>query len=162
MPVPTVLAADDSKTLLPQNILVLTKLEGVHVAAILDELDDGELAAVNAQIGGLLRALHDVPFEAFGYVNGSGVVNPQETNRDYMRYQFAKKLREFVSFGGDPARADGVRQQAAAHEELLAGCERPSFCHNDCHYGNVLVTRYDVVWISPVFTRFFVPTVVPM
>jgi len=57
--VPTVLAADDSKTLLPQNILVLTKLEGDHVLSILNQLDDDELAAISSQIGPLLRVLHE-------------------------------------------------------------------------------------------------------
>jgi hygromycin-B 7''-O-kinase len=137
--VPTVLAADDSKTLLPQNILVLTKLQGEHVLSILDQLDDDELATINRQIGALLRVLHDVRFEAFGYVNGIGVVSGHATNLDYMRFQFAKKLGEFETFGGDAALADAIARHVAAREELLAACTEPSFCHNDCHYGNVLV-----------------------
>src|SRR5262249_39712457 len=32
----------------------------------------------------------------------------------------------------------------AERVDLLAGCERPAFCHNDCHYGNVLVTGLEV------------------
>jgi hygromycin-B 7''-O-kinase len=140
-PVPKVLAADDSKTLLPQNILVLTKLEGEHVLSIIDRLDDGGLATVNRQIGKLLRVLHGVCFEAYGYVDGTGVVSPHETNLDYMRFQFAKKLREFESLGGDPALADAIARHIAEGEELLAACEEPCFCHNDCHYGNVRVSR---------------------
>jgi Ser/Thr protein kinase RdoA (MazF antagonist) len=142
-PVPAVLAADDSKTLLPQNILVLTKLDAQHVLSILDELEDAELASINRQIGTLLRALREVRFEAFGYVDGSGVVSAHETNLDYMRFQFAKKLREFESFGGDATLADAIERHVAARDELLAACEQPSFCHNDCHYGNVLVSRTD-------------------
>jgi len=141
VPVPTVLAADDSKTLLPKNYLVLMKLEGEHVLSILDRLDDDELATINRQIGALLRSLHDVRFAEFGYVDGSGVVSPHGTNLEYMRFQFAKKLREFESFGGDAALAGTIERRVAEREELLAACEQPSFCHNDCHYGNVLVSR---------------------
>jgi hypothetical protein len=89
-----------------------------------DELDlanAGELATINRQVGALLRVLHDVRFEAFGYVDGTGVVSPHETNLGYMRFHFAKKLREFETFGGDLALVSAIERHVAAHEELLAG-----------------------------------------
>lgn len=133
LPVPSVLAADDSKTLLPHKVLVLTKLDGERVASLLEALDDGRLAEVNRQIGSLLRALHEVRFDAFGYVNGSGVVGPHETNLDYMCFPFAKKLHEFETFGGDADLARAIERHVASRDELFAGVRQPSFCHNDCH-----------------------------
>ena len=138
-PVPVILAADDSKTLLPQNVLVMTKLDGEHVLSLLDRLDDEELAHVNRQIGAFLRSLHEVGFDRFGYVGTDGIVGPHDTNLAYMRFQFDKKLRELADLGGDDGLRRRIERHVAEREDLLAGCPRASYCHNDCHYGNVLV-----------------------
>jgi hygromycin-B 7''-O-kinase len=137
--VPSILAADDSKTLLLQNFLVMTKLEGQHVLSLLDQLDEQELVQINRQVAAILRTLHEVSFDEFGYVGTHGVVEAHSTNFDYMRFQFDKKLREFDELGGDKRLRRKIERHAAEREELLVGCPRPSFCHNDCHDGNVLV-----------------------
>jgi aminoglycoside phosphotransferase (APT) family kinase protein len=142
-PVPEILAADDSKTLLSHNVLVMTKLEGEHVLSILDRLDEPELVTINRQIGAILRTLHEVGFAAFGYVDGDGIVQPHETNLDYMRFQFEEKLREFDELDGDADLRNSIEHHVAGREELLADCARACFCHNDCHYGNVLVLPCD-------------------
>ena len=146
VPVPAILAVDDSKTLLSQNVLVMTKLDGEHVHSILDQLDEQELMAINRQIGAILRGLHEVSFDEFGYVGTHGIVQPHRTNLDYMRFQFAKKLREFDDLGGDAALRRGIELQVGEREDLLADCARPAFCHNDCHYGNVLVLPESNGW----------------
>jgi len=38
-PVPTILASNDTRTVLSHNVLIMTKLDGVHLLSILDELD---------------------------------------------------------------------------------------------------------------------------
>ena len=138
-PVPEILAADDSKSVLRQNVFVMTKLDGGHVSSLLDRLNDTELAHINRQVGAFLRTLHQVRFDQFGYVGTDGIVGPHETNLAYMRFQFDKKLREFADLGGNENLRRDIARHVAEHEELLADCPRPSYCHNDCHYGNVLV-----------------------
>lgn len=138
-PVPAILAADDSKTLLSQNVLVMTKLDGEHVDSLIDDLDELALIGINQQIGAILAALHEISFDAFGYVGTDGVVDGHPTNLDYMRLQFEKKLREFDEHGGDPELRRNIERYVADREELLAAPSRPVFCHNDCYYGNVLV-----------------------
>lgn len=138
-PVPAVLAADDSKRLLARNVLVLTKLDGERVYELLERLDEATLADINRQLGAILRALHEVGFDCFGYVGADGVLGSHETNPDYMRFQFAKKLREFAELGGDDELRRSIERHVAERGELLAGCAHPALCHNDCHYGNVLV-----------------------
>jgi aminoglycoside phosphotransferase (APT) family kinase protein len=140
VPAPSVVAADES-----QRMLALTKLDGVMVGS-LGELEESVLCDINRQIGRMLAALHEVELDEFGYVGVGGVVDGHATNLDYMRFQFAKKLREFVELGGDADLATSVERYAASREELLEGCERPSFCHNDCHYANVLVLPAEGGW----------------
>ena len=145
-PVPTVLAADDSKTLVPQNVIVMTKLDGRRVYSILDQLHEDDFVAIDRQIGGLLRTLHEVGFDEFGYVGTHGVVDPHPTNLEYMRFQFDKKLRGFAEYGGDVALRRAIERHVAEREVLLRGCARAVLCHDDCHYGNVLVARDGRSW----------------
>jgi aminoglycoside phosphotransferase (APT) family kinase protein len=145
-PVPEVLAADDSKSLLSQNVLVMTKVDGEHVDSFVERLDERELAAINRQIGAILRALHEIRFEEFGYVGTEGVVDGHATNLDYMRFQFDKKLREFDEHGGDPELRRSIERYVAERDELLTTPSHPVFCHNDCYYGNVLVLPEHEGW----------------
>jgi aminoglycoside phosphotransferase (APT) family kinase protein len=145
-PVPAVLAADDSKTLLPHSVVVMTKLEGRRVYSLLDRLDEQALVAINRQIGGILRLLHEVRFDAFGYVGAQGILRAHPTNLDYMRFQFDTKLREFDELGGDADLPRSIERHVNERELRLAGCPRASFCHNDCHYGNVLVVPQGRGW----------------
>jgi len=142
-PVPAILAADDTKAVLPQNFLVMTKLDGVHLLSILDQVDPDALVGLNGQIGSILGSLHEVTFDAFGYVGTDGIVEPHQTNLDYMTFQFDKKSREFAELGGDSDLVDGITRYVADREELFRNCPRAVFCHNDCHYGNVLVIPED-------------------
>jgi aminoglycoside phosphotransferase (APT) family kinase protein len=133
-----ILLADDSKSVLPYNILALTKLEGALVSA-LDSLDDRALADIYRQMGELLRTLHQITFDAFGYVGTDGIETPHRTNLSYMELQFAKKRREFEELGGDRELSQRFGLHVAEREHLFAGCHRAVLCHNDCHEGNVLV-----------------------
>jgi hygromycin-B 7''-O-kinase len=144
-PVARILLADDSKSVLPYTILVLTKLEGELVSG-LDSLADHTLADIYRQMGELLRTLHQVTFDEFGYVGTQGIETSHPTNLAYMQVQFARKRREFDELGGDPELSRRLRLHVAEREQLFAGCHRAVLCHNDCHEGNVLVTPEGDGW----------------
>jgi Ser/Thr protein kinase RdoA (MazF antagonist) len=55
-----------------------------------------------------------------------------------MRTQFEGRLREFDEHGGDSQLRRDVERYVAEREALLV-TPGAVFCHNDCHYGNVLV-----------------------
>jgi aminoglycoside phosphotransferase (APT) family kinase protein len=138
LPMAEILAADDSKSLIPNNVVVMTKREGWHVLSLLDELSDRDLESINRQIGVLLRTLHEVTFDAFGYIGTTGVFEPHPTNDAYMRFQFEKKLREFGELGGREELRRMIERYVAERVELLAG-PGAALCHDDCHEGNILV-----------------------
>jgi hygromycin-B 7''-O-kinase len=146
VPVPEILIADDSKTLLPYNFAVMTKSEGQHVLSLLDELGDRDLEAINRQVGAILRTLHAVTFDEFGYVGTTGVVDPHATNVAYMTFQFEKKLGEFSELGGDEELRRAVEGYVAERSQLLVDCSRASLCHDDCHEGNILVCPGEEGW----------------
>jgi hygromycin-B 7''-O-kinase len=132
VPVPRVISADHD-----QHVLVLERIDGVPT----NNLADDDVPRLYCELGRLLARLHAIELEAFGYLTAEGVVEPHATNLDYMRSQFAKRLASFTELGGDPALGDAIANHVRAREELLAGGPTAVFCHNDCHEGNVLVTR---------------------
>ena len=145
VPTPSILFADRSKTVIPQTYVVMTKLEGAAAAAVAATLAPGDAAEVYGDMGRVLRAFHQVTLGDFGYIS-TAVVDGHPTNSAYMRFQFEKKLREFVELGGDRTLAGAVGRAVEADADLLAAAETPVLCHNDYHDHNVLVSSRDGRW----------------
>jgi aminoglycoside phosphotransferase (APT) family kinase protein len=139
LPVPKVIWHDDSKTLLPQNLLVMTKIDGRVLRPLESSLRDRELYDLYAQMGRTLRHFHDVRMEAFGYLVAAGVKDPHPSNEAYMLFQFGTKLQEFTQYGFDAQFAERIERHVALHAGLLKGCIAPVFCHDDFHPGNIIV-----------------------
>jgi aminoglycoside phosphotransferase (APT) family kinase protein len=146
LPMATILHADDSRTVLPRGFAVMTKLDGELLMDVQPGLGDAELTSIYRQVGALLRRLHAVRLDAFGYVDTDRIVDPQPTNDDYMRSQFEKRLARFVELGGDAGLRARIASHVAEREEQFSGCETAVLCHNDCHEANLLVTREDGEW----------------
>src|SRR5262245_14909704 len=102
LPVPRFVLHDDSKAVVPLNLLVMTKIKGRVLRPLEPSLADDDLFDLYAQMGRTLRSFHDVHMEAFGYLVAEEVLDSHATNEAYMRFQFSKKLREFRDLGGDP------------------------------------------------------------
>jgi aminoglycoside phosphotransferase (APT) family kinase protein len=141
LPVPRVIWHDDSKTVLPLNLLVMTRIEGEPLLPPESSLGDGALFDLYRQMGRTLRHLHEIPMEAFGYLTADGVKEPHPSNEAYMLFQFSKKLKEFRDLGGDGELAKRMGRYVASHADLLKGCADPVFCHDDFHTGNMIVSK---------------------
>jgi aminoglycoside phosphotransferase (APT) family kinase protein len=146
VPLATILTADDSKRVLDRNYLVMTKLEGTLLYRVIDDLEPGELDVIDRETGAALAAMHEVKIEAFGYLGQDGVGDPYDTNRQYMTAQFAKKLSDFDSLGADAVTSRAVLRYLDAHLDLLDACSGAVFCHDDCHEGNILVSKGPDGW----------------
>ncbi len=138
--VPTIMHAERSTDLIGSAFTIMTRLPGRPLSEVAGELDGGELRGIYRQMGEALSAVHRIGQDAYGYLT-TRVLDPAPDNTTYMRRQFAKKLREFGEYGGDPALHDAVRARVAEQSRLFARCESPSLCHNDFHEGNVLVAH---------------------
>jgi aminoglycoside phosphotransferase (APT) family kinase protein len=142
-PVPRILFADDSKSLIAFNYVVMDRLAGSSLADHERDLSEQECFAIYAGMGRLLRDIHAIPLESFGYIGAEGVVTPFATNRAYMSSQFARKLDGFSALGGTPEIAARLSDYVARSAALLDGCATPHLCHYDFHPGNVLADRQD-------------------
>jgi aminoglycoside phosphotransferase (APT) family kinase protein len=109
----------------------MSRLPGVALRLL--ALEGSELEAVWRQAGRLLRELHTIEFERFGYIE-TGVTVPADTNLEYMRRRIAGKIAQ-----GPPALRESLARHFAQREQAFAGCEQAVLCHNDAHDANLLV-----------------------
>ncbi len=138
VPVPHVLLADDSQSLLGFNFVLMSKLRGSVLRRLEPTLTPSQQASVYMQIGHLLREFHRIPMDAFGYIGANGIGTAHSTNYNYLSFQFDKKLEEFSNHGGAPVLAQRIGRYAAERAHLLEECCHPVLCHNDLHSGNLL------------------------
>ena len=111
-----------------QGILVMTRLPGRPA-----RFTDDDPVEVSRQLGGLLRELHTITFDSFGYIE-TRVTSPVPTNLEYMRRRVDRKVRS-----GPPDLRDSLERYFAEREAAFEGCETAVLCHNDAHDANVLV-----------------------
>jgi hygromycin-B 7''-O-kinase len=148
VPVPRILLADDTKSVLGFNFMLMDKLHGDVLRYLKPSPTAQETSSVYTRIGQVLRELHRIAMTAFGYIGPDGVWTPHSSNYAYMSYQFEKKLREFTELGGSPATTERVAAFIDARNYLLRECAIPVLCHNDLHSENVLVTRDGTLRVS--------------
>lgn len=141
LPAPRILLADESRSLLDLNFLVMNRFDGRTVGQWESSLDPNETYEIYRQIGAALRVVHGVALESFGYLGADGVLQPFASNRAYMLSQFARKLGGFARLGGRPALARQLDAYLRRSTDLLDGCQQPVLCHYDYHSGNLLADR---------------------
>ena len=111
-----------------QGLLLMTRLPGRPA-----RFTDGDPVEVSRQLGGLLRELHTITFDSYGYIE-TRVTSPVPTNSEYMRRRVDRKVRS-----GPPDLRDSLDRYFAEREAAFEGCETAVLCHNDAHDANVLV-----------------------
>ena len=138
--IPKILLADDTRSVIDLNYLLMTRLDGTVLGRREATLSEAELFAIYAEMGAALRRINDVTLDSFGYIGPNGVWTAHPSNHAYMSAQFDRKLTEFCTRGGDPALAARLRDSVVARRHLLDAAATPRLCHYDFHAGNVLVT----------------------
>jgi aminoglycoside phosphotransferase (APT) family kinase protein len=68
VPVPRVLLADDTKSVIGLNFVLMNKLDGVVLRGLEPGLVAGEMFAAYSQMGEVLRQIHRISMPSFGYI----------------------------------------------------------------------------------------------
>ncbi|WP_406114681.1 phosphotransferase family protein [Kitasatospora purpeofusca] len=119
-------------------VTILSLLEGRPLSEASKDLDASQIPSFYREMGAALATIHQVGQEAFGYMTDR-TLDPRPDNGTYMRHQFAKKLAEFRTLGGDDRLHDAVARRIERDGALFDNCRSAVLCHNDLHEGNVLV-----------------------
>jgi aminoglycoside phosphotransferase (APT) family kinase protein len=90
MPTPSIFRCDDSRHVLPQSYVLMSKLPGQPLSEVASSLDDEQLRGVYEEMGRLMACIHQCTCDAFGYLT-THVLEPHATNLTYMRFQFSEE-----------------------------------------------------------------------
>lgn len=139
VPVPEVIALDTSRTLVPYDYLILTKMPGTTITRSLADLSAGVQHRLAYTAGQYLASMHQYGFAEFGllYEIAAGIPKPD----------WAAFITSFYDDYGPQAQVLGVlpdgvlaRIQAvmATMQPLFAAVQQGTFVHGDYHLSNLL------------------------
>ena len=128
-----------------RSYILMTRIDGEAVIS-LRSLEDDDWRAIYRGMGGVLRELHEITFERFGYFTKGGFAESFQTNAEWMRKLFEQVLRAFGARGGPPSLERAVRNLVAGQEEVFNRCPTAVLCHNDLSEGNVCFSKGDDGW----------------
>lgn len=138
VPTPRLIGVDESREILPWTCAVLEDLGQTLTTEREDMLSRTELAAFSRELGGGLRALHEVELPRFGRISVASD-GEFEDNRAYMLTRFDVALTKFADRGGHAGLVERAREHVDANADLLDECTQAVFCHMDCHEANIAV-----------------------
>ncbi|MEV0194546.1 aminoglycoside phosphotransferase family protein [Kitasatospora purpeofusca] len=147
LPVPRVLHHTPDGAPDGRAVTVLGLLDGRPLSEASKDLDAEQIPSFYREMGAALATIHQVGQEAYGYLTDR-ILDPRPDNGNYMRHQFAKKLAEFRTLGGDERLHDAVARRIERDGALFDNCRAAVLCHNDLHEGNVLVTTGDATRVT--------------
>ena len=145
VPVPEVLVTDGSCEMVDRSYMLMTRMDGKAVVS-LGPLEPDDWQAIYRRMGEVLRALHEITFERFGFFTKGGFAKSFQTNAEFMRTLFEQGLRAFGARGGPPSLARAVRNLVAGREEVFNRCPTAVLTHNDLTEGNVCFSKRADQW----------------
>ena len=135
VPVPTVLVFDNSKTHAPYTFIIMTKLEGVPLAHVWNNLSTEQQIQVAYDAGRYLAMIHDVSFEGFGTLQTlrftkwfERVIAQVESDTTEATY-----LRQL-----DASVAERIRNTFDEHHSMLDIGKQGKLLHGDFQFKNIL------------------------
>jgi len=138
LPVPQVLALDESREAAPFSVLVTERLPGRSLEASWAEVPESRRDAVAEQSGRLLAALHEIELESFGELPGVDGQGPG-TWRGWLTARCEAELEqareEQVFDESERARYRALFEREAPGLEAVTS---PRLVHRDYHFSNLL------------------------
>jgi aminoglycoside phosphotransferase (APT) family kinase protein len=137
IPCPQVIAIDDSKTLVPYDYMIMTKVDGRTVLESWPQLTSDQQQQVATEAGNILARMHSISVPQFGRLYGS--------ERDFDNWY--AYIRDVFQDMGQESLADNLisqglhdRMQAilVAHRRIFESVQQPRLVHWDYHFGNLL------------------------
>jgi aminoglycoside phosphotransferase (APT) family kinase protein len=140
VPVPQVRHAGFDRSLIGSDFVFLSRVAGVGLDSVRDDLAPAGLAAVRAELAGHAARLHKITGPGYGY--------PLRDSRSWQptwRAAFGAMVDDILAdatrLGTElPASPDRIGEVLRRHADLLDAVTRPALVHFDLWDGNVFVT----------------------
>ena len=139
LPTPRNVLLDDSRELVPYDVLISPKLPGANVEQAWPELHLEMKQQLSENAGRLLSRLHEVSFPFFGELADGGPLPRTERWMDYVRAKLCLQLNRTIQLG---ILSDGQRERCLKLLHLRAAAlndvTSARLVHDDFHFGNLL------------------------
>lgn len=144
LPVPRVVAAGLVQGALDGDYLLMTHLEGEPWKQLRTGIEAEEQARLRADLGRLVRGLHQVQGSSFGYPYGSPSAGAGASWRSAFEGMLADVCADARRFGAPlPVEPDEVLGLVRSRGRLLDQVTTPSLIHFDLWEGNILLAEQD-------------------
>jgi len=139
VPVPRVLAYDDSHDLVDRDFLLMERLPGQP----LSETSGRDVERTLRQVGRCLAEVHRLTADAYGYLGEHHPMTPQPTWAEAFHVMWNKLLDDIVGVGGyTTGEADTLRALLDTHLALFDRPVRACLLHMDIWGQNLLVDEH--------------------
>jgi aminoglycoside phosphotransferase (APT) family kinase protein len=139
IPVPAVWAHDDTREILPRDLLILERLPGEPLAPP-GEGDAGAFDGILRQLGRLIRDLHAVTGPQFGYLGDHHPMEPERHWFSAFETMWGHLLYDIEACGGYAAAETArLRELLYRHRQAFPNLRRASLLHMDLWWENILV-----------------------
>jgi aminoglycoside phosphotransferase (APT) family kinase protein len=138
LPIPEIIAYDDSGEIIPNRYLIMQKLPGRPLSDV--SLSADMLENIQEELGGMVRKLHEIDGDGFGYSSRDKVMTPRDN--------WPEAMLEMISLILDDCCAVGIYSDEEAGEaRKLFEKQRPlldhdvvsTFLHMDLWQENILI-----------------------
>ncbi len=136
--VPRVIALDETRSIVPYDFIILTRLPGVNVAESAATLTPLQIRDVAREAGRHLALIHSFTFERFGNLRSLDFYSWWDYFADYAhRYEQAAQRYGLL----DDTTARRLDAVLSRTHDLIAQVTRGVLVHCDFHYENILHER---------------------
>lgn len=145
-PVPHVYGTSDDHSVIDRGYILMDAVPGRMFEAVSDTVQEPGLQSMYHDLGTILRDIHRVTFDEFGWLSSDGAVQPHESNRAFMEAKFMD-VAEFAADIGEDAISATVHDTVEEYAPVFEECTTPHLLHNDYHEGNIIVQETaDEAW----------------
>lgn len=137
VPAPEVIAVDTSKTLLPHDYLLMTRLPGRPMIECWPDLSPEQQAQLAYQCGQCLARLHSISFDHFGnYAGQNGAFDScYEATSNYVERYIADALKNSLL---DSDTLDQIKAVLVRHKSVFNAVMPGHLVHRDFQFSNIL------------------------
>jgi aminoglycoside phosphotransferase (APT) family kinase protein len=139
VPVPRQVILDDSKSLLPYDVLITNLLPGRNLEADWSALETPLKDRLATEAGQILQEIHKVKLPAFGEIGGRGPLPKSASWFAYLQAKLSMHLREASELHVFDEDSNLLFvQKLNLRESLMAEITSAKLIHVDYHFGNLL------------------------
>ncbi|QUQ68560.1 phosphotransferase family protein [Kutzneria sp. CA-103260] len=144
LPVPQVVHADFSRSVLDTDFLLMTELPGGNWYGLREEIGDADRERLRRDLGRLVAGLHRITGETFGYPQGETSPSWRTAFLGMLDALLADALRWETPL---PRSVTQIRQLIGANAYVLDDVTTPALVHFDLWPGNILVQDKEITGV---------------